>query len=95
MYDDDNDAEQESGGRRLRINGDGCIFELDVFLLKTKPKVVVKLQTYEGIINRKMAYVMVRGKEMLADIITGTIYDKKTGRCNSNNLYIINLEKIK
>jgi len=94
MYDDD--EEQEKGAaRRLRINGDGCVFELDVFLLKTKPKVVVKLQTYEGVINRKMAYVIVRGREMLADIITGTLYDKKTGRCNSNNLYILNLEKIK
>jgi len=35
----------------------------------------------------------VKGKRMLADVITGTLYDPTTGRSNSPHLTLIGIKK--
>lgn len=75
--------------RKIRTTSDGCVNEHDVIYLSKRPKIKYKVASYEGTIIRSMTYVMARDRKMLADIITGTLYDPVTGRSNSNNLFLI------
>jgi hypothetical protein len=46
-----------------------------------------------GPITRTMVRVVAGGRAMLADVVTGTLYDQKTGRSNSYHLSIIGKAK--
>ena len=75
--------------RKIRTTSDGCVSEHDVIYLSKKPKIKYRVQSYEGPITRTMVHVMASLKPMLADTVTGTLYDPKTGRSNSFNLVLI------
>jgi len=79
--------------RKIRTTSDGCIHDTDIPFLDKKARVKCRVQTYEGPVTRVMAYVKVHGRQMLADTVTGTLYDPKTGRSNSPRLTLIRIEK--
>jgi hypothetical protein len=75
--------------KKIRTTSDGCVNEHDVIYLSKKPKETFRVQSSYGPITRTMVRVVARGKAMLADSVTGTLYDLKTGRSNSYHLSII------
>jgi hypothetical protein len=79
----------EAGMRNIRTTSDGCVNEGDVLYLSERPKEVFRVQSIYGPVTRTMVRVATGGKAMLADIVTGTLYDPKTGRSNSYHLSII------
>lgn len=81
------------GPRKIRTSSEGCIHDTDIPFLDKKARVKCRVQTYEGPVTRTMAYVKIAGRQMLADTITGTVYDPKTGRSNSPRLTLIRIEK--
>lgn len=79
--------------KKIRTTSDGCVNEHDMIYLSRKPKENFRVQSQYGPITRAMVRVMAGGKAMLADAITGTLYDQKTGRSNSYHLSIIGKTK--
>ena len=75
--------------RKLRTTSDGCVNEHDVIYLSKRPKEDFRVQSVYGPITRTMVRVVASGRAMLADTVTGTLYDLKTGRSNSYHLSII------
>ena len=75
--------------KKVRTTSEGCVNEHDVMHLGKRPKLKYRVQTYEGPVTRTFVFVMASGKQMLADIITGTLYDPKTGRSNSRDLTLL------
>jgi hypothetical protein len=75
--------------RKVRTTSDGCVNEHDVMHLSKRPKEDFRVQSSYGPITRTMVRVFAGGRAMLADIVTGTLYDLKTGRSNSYHLSII------
>lgn len=74
--------------KKIRITGDGCVHDNDVIFLKHRVRVLRSVHTQWGVEKREMAKINARGKDWLADLITGTLYDPKTGRSNSPHLYL-------
>lgn len=74
---------------RVRTTSDGCVNEHDMLTLSKRPREDFSVQSVYGPITRTMVRVAARNKPMLADVITGTLYDLKTGRSNSYYLSII------
>jgi hypothetical protein len=79
--------------RKIRTTGDGCVLDLDILYLSKKGRVDYRVQTYEGPVTRTMVPLDVKGQRMLADVITGTLYDPTTGRSNSPHLTLIGIKK--
>lgn len=79
--------------RKIRTTPDGCVNEGDVHFLSQRPQETFEVQSIYGPITRTMVRVITNGKTMLADIVTGTLYDLKTGRSNSYHLSIIRKSK--
>ena len=75
--------------KKIRTTGEGCVNEHDVIYLSKKPKEDFQVQSLYGPITRTMVRVVASGRAMLADSVTGTLYDLKTGRSNSYHLSII------
>lgn len=75
--------------KKIRTTSEGCVNEHDVAYLSKRPKIKYRVQSYAGPIIRTMVHVTAAFKPMLADTITGTLYDPKTGRSNSPNLTLI------
>jgi len=75
--------------KKIRTTGEGCVYEQDVIYLSKKPKEDFQVQSLYGPITRTMVRVVASGRAMLADSVTGTLYDLKTGRSNSYHLSII------
>jgi hypothetical protein len=46
------------------------------------------------IMTRKMVEVTIENKRCYVDMVTGTIYDKATGRCNSTKVWIERVYKV-
>lgn len=78
---------------RIRTTSDGCVTENDMHLLAHRPKENFRVQSIEGPITRTMVRMVSRGRLMLADVVTGTLYDSRTGRSNSIYLSIIRKQK--
>jgi len=78
---------------KVRTTSDGCVNEHDIICLSKRPKENFRVQSVYGPITRTMVRVAAGGKPMLADVITGTLYDLKTGRSNSYYLSIIGKTK--
>jgi hypothetical protein len=79
--------------KKIRTTSDGCVSEYDVIYLSKRPKEDFLVQSLYGPITRTMVRVVAGGRAMLADTITGTLYDLKTGRSNSYYLSIIGKTK--
>lgn len=79
--------------KKIRTTSDGCVNEHDVMYLSKRPTENFRVQSMYGPITRTMVRVVAGGKAMLADIVTGTLYDQKTGRSNSYYLSIIGKTK--
>ena len=75
--------------RKVRTTSDGCVNEHDVIYLSKRPKEDFRVQSVYGPITRTLVRVVASGRAMLADTVTGTLYDLKTGRSNSYHLSII------
>jgi hypothetical protein len=75
--------------RKVRTTSDGCVNEHDVMHLSKRPRENFQVLTLYGPMTRTMVRVFAGGRAMLADIVTGTLYDLKTGRSNSYHLSII------
>lgn len=79
--------------KKIRTTSDGCVNEHDVIYLSRKPKETFRVQSMHGPITRTMVRVVASGRAMLADVVTGTLYDPVTGRSNSYHLSIIGKTK--
>jgi hypothetical protein len=79
--------------RKVRTTSDGCVNEHDIIHLSKRPKENFRVQSMYGPITRTMVRVVAGGRAMLADVVTGTLYDQKTGRSNSYHLSIIGKAK--
>lgn len=79
--------------KKIRTTSDGCVNEHDMLELSKRPKENFYVQSQYGPIIRTMVRVVAGGKAMLADAVTGTLYDQKTGRSNSYYLSIIGKTK--
>jgi len=75
--------------RKVRTTSDGCVNEHDVVYLSKRPKEDFQIKSMYGPVTRTMVRVVASGRAMLADTVTGTLYDLKTGRSNSYHLSII------
>lgn len=73
---------------------DGCLNEHDVVKLRPLPKFDVDVHAFGQTVTRKMAAVTIDNQTMYADTITGTLYNPKTGRCNSTRLWIEKVYKL-
>lgn len=78
---------------RLRHSA-GCLDEHDIVKLKPLKRFNVELNVMGQTYRRKMVEVYLEDKKTLeskpwyVDTITGSIYDPKTGKCNSSNISI-------
>ena len=77
---------------RIRIT-EGYVNEHDILKLKDMEKYHVDVNTIEGIVPRKMVKIDVRDCKMFADVVTGTLYDCKTGKARSTKLWIEKVHK--
>ena len=66
----------------------GCVYEHDVTKIKTIHAFDVDIYLDGIVMTRKMVKVNVKGVQMFADQITGTLYDTQTGKCNSPRIQI-------
>jgi hypothetical protein len=66
----------------------GCVYEHDITKMKPLHAFDVDINLDGEIVTRKMVKVVVKEIPMLADKITGTLYNPKTGKCNSARIYI-------
>jgi hypothetical protein len=82
--------------RRIRIKTEaGCVTNHDMIkLFKHLKKFDADVHVMGQIMTRKMVEVTIENKRCYVDIITGTVYDKKTGRCNSVKVWIDKVYKI-
>jgi hypothetical protein len=72
---------------KIRTNF-GCVCEPDIIKMKDFPKFDVDVHALNTTLTRKMVKIYVKEKAMYADIITGTLYDPKTGKSSSSRLWI-------
>jgi hypothetical protein len=72
---------------RIRTT-DGYVNEHDLIKFREMEKYHVDVNTMEGIVLRKMVKIDVRDRKMFADIVTGTLYDCKTGKSRSTKLWV-------
>ena len=73
---------------------DGCLNEHDVIKMKDMPRFDADVNVAGATVTRKMVKITVKDKTMYADAITGTLYNPKTGRCNSTRLFIEKVYKL-
>jgi hypothetical protein len=57
------------------------------------PKYFVEVSLYGERLIRKMARVDTMDGWRYADIVTGSLYDPRTGKCNSSDIKIIKVRK--
>ena len=79
--------------KSIRTTSDGCVQDADVIKLAEKPIIKYRVQTYEGPVVRSLVLILAGGRSMLADIVTGTLYDPQTGRSNTPDLILIGKAK--
>lgn len=73
----------------------GCVTNHDFSkLFKGYKTFDVDVSVMGQIVTRKMVEVTIENKRSYVDAVTGTIYDKKTGRCNSWQLFITEVYKV-
>ena len=69
----------------------GCVNEHDIIKLRTLKSFHADINVMGVTMTRKMVKVLVREEVMLADLITGTLYNPQTRSCNSSKVF---LEKV-
>jgi len=57
------------------------------------PRYLVEVSLYSERLIRKMARIDTINGWRYADIITGSLYDPKTGKCNSSDIKIVKVRK--
>ena len=67
----------------------GCVHEHDLIKFKDMPKYAVEIDMLGELLTRKMVKVLIRKKLMYVDVVTGSLYNIDTGRCNSSNIQIL------
>lgn len=94
----------ENNMEKVKIrHSHGCIYETDIVKLKNYKKFDVDLNVMGEVVTRKMVkinlphvnvmvkdqdYEYAKKKDFYVDVVTGTMYDPKTGRGNSSKIFI-------
>jgi len=73
----------------------GCVHELDLVKIKDNEAFDVDIYYLGEKITRKMVSIFIRENFMLADKVTGTLYDPNTKECKSSTkLWILEIRKL-
>jgi hypothetical protein len=92
------EVEVEEDGTRVDTYG-GCVTEnymLKLFKLHKDnkiPRYIVDVSLYGERLIRKMAKIDTMDGWRYADIVTGSLYNPRTGKCNSSDIKIIKVRK--
>jgi hypothetical protein len=79
-----------SGRTGIRKAPENCIREADMEKLRKGQKVFGVVKVFNKNVDREFyKYTDIFGRRWLADSITGTLYDPKTGRCNTLQLKLV------
>ncbi len=76
--------------KKIRLSPDGCVDERDMLKIPKSKSMMVKVKGIYQTFDCKMVLIPVETRKgyeqepMLVDVVTGTIYDPKTGQCNSS-----------
>lgn len=89
-------TEEVKRERRIRIKTEaGCVTNHDFVKAFTHlKKFDADVHVMGEIMTRKMVEVTIENKRCYVDMVTGTIYDKATGRCNSTKVWIERVYKV-
>ena len=73
----------------------GCVIENDIIKLKDMETVDVDVSVslLDSLMKRKMAKCTINDTKVFVDLITGTLFDIKTGKCNSPHVRITKVHK--
>jgi hypothetical protein len=92
------EIEVEEDGTKVDTYG-GCVTEnymLKLFKLHKDnkiPRYIVDVNLYGERLIRKMARIDTMDGWRYADIVTGSLYNPRTGKCNSSDIKIIKVRK--
>jgi hypothetical protein len=92
------EIEVEEDGNRVDTHG-GCVTEnymLKLFKLHKDnkiPRYIVDVSLYGERLIRKMARIDTMDGWRYADIVTGSLYNPRTGKCNSSDIKIVKVRK--
>jgi hypothetical protein len=93
-----NEAEVEEDGTRVDTHG-GCVTEnymIKLFKLHKDnkiPRYIVDVNLYGERLIRQMARIDTMDGWRYADIVTGSLYNPRTGKCNSSDIKIVKVRK--
>ena len=78
----------------IRITAEGCVALTCMRKLLNKPVVErdVFVHSKQAVVTKSFTRLKLKEQYLLADRITGTLYDEASGRCSSPDLYLIPLE---
>jgi hypothetical protein len=71
----------------------GCVSESEMSKVRELPKFDVDINMFGELVTRKMVELYANCKYAYADAVTGTLYNPKTGGCNSINIHIEQIYK--
>jgi hypothetical protein len=76
----------------MRIRSEaGCVNEHDIIKLRTLKSFHADINVMGVTMTRKMVKVPIKDEMLFADLITGTLYNPQTKKCNSARIF---LEKV-
>jgi hypothetical protein len=75
----------------VRITAEGCVHELDLRLLQRAAPVHRKcwVRWDDEVKDKTFTRLRLRRTFFLADRVTGTVFNEKTGRCSSDSLRLV------
>ena len=76
-----------NGEKYVRITPEGCVFDNDMHMLDPNEK--HKVNVCGEIKHKRFQRLDLDGMQLLADVVTGTIYDAKTGQSGSSQLWSV------
>jgi hypothetical protein len=72
-----------------------CVIESDIIKIKDLETfdVDVMVSMLDSLMTRKMAKCTINDTKFFVDVMTGTLYNPKTGKCNSPHVWITKVHK--